>query len=222
MERALQEANKKLNVLTSITRHDIQNKITVLLGYLGRTKKATRDPVILDYLDRQEQAAKAISTEINLTREFKDLGQQPPEWQRLRPIILAATEKYNASAIAFVMDIPEIEIYADVQLDHVFHRLFDGAVQICETITTFRIHVSSDSPELHLTIECDGCSIPADQRKQLFDQHGDSPALRGLFIAREILSLTGIRLAESGETDRGLRFELEIPASYFRYLPLNE
>jgi PAS domain S-box-containing protein len=222
MERALWEANKKLNVLTSITRHDIQNKITVLLGYLGRTKKVTRDPVILDYLDRQEQAAKAISTEINLTREFKDLGQQPPEWQNLRPIIQKAMEKYEKSGITFVMDIPQIEIYADVQLDHVFHRLFDGAVQICETISTFRIHLAPDGPDLHITIENDGCSIPADQREQLFDLHADGSGLRGLFLAREILSLTGIRLAESGEPDHGLRFVLEIPVSYFRYLPTTE
>jgi PAS domain S-box-containing protein len=222
MERALQEANKKLNVLTSITRHDIQNKITVLLGYLGRTKKATRDPLILDYLDRQEQAAKAISTEINLTREFKDLGQQAPEWQSLYPVIRKAMEKYEKSGIAFVMDIPDIEIYADVQLDNVFHRLFDGAVQISDTISTFRIHVSPDGQDLHLTIENDGCSIPQDQREQLFDQHSDGSGLHGLFLAREILSLTGIRLRESGEPALGLHFILEIPASYFRYPPHNE
>ena len=39
MERTLHLANKKLNVLTSLTRHDIQNKVTVLLGYWeGRGK----------------------------------------------------------------------------------------------------------------------------------------------------------------------------------------
>ncbi|PKG32796.1 PAS domain-containing protein, partial [Methanoregula sp.] len=37
-DQALKEANKKLNVYSSIARHDIQNKITVLLAYLGRTK----------------------------------------------------------------------------------------------------------------------------------------------------------------------------------------
>ena len=86
MKRALQESNKKLNVFSSIARHDIQNKITVLLGYLGRTRKAVSDPLLIEYLDRQEQAAKAIRTEeFNLTRDFKDLGANPPSGRTSDP-----------------------------------------------------------------------------------------------------------------------------------------
>ena len=34
-ERALQQANEKLNLMNSITRHDILNKLTVVRGYIG-------------------------------------------------------------------------------------------------------------------------------------------------------------------------------------------
>jgi K+-sensing histidine kinase KdpD len=191
--------------------------MTVLLGYLGRTKKATKDPVLLGYLDRQEQAAKAISNEINMTREFKDLGQQPPEWQKLGPAILTVTDRFKKPDITFVMDLPDIEIYADVHLDRVFHRLFSIALMAGDNITRFHIHHAQNDSDLYLYIGDDGTAIPQERKESLPDLQDDGSGMRGLFIAREILSLTGITLTETGTRDRGSGFVLKIPASYYRY-----
>jgi PAS domain S-box-containing protein len=218
MERALQQANTKLNVLTSIARHDIQNKITVLLGYLGRMKKATEDPVLLKYLDRQERAAKAISDEINLTREFKDLGRQPPEWQDLNVIIRSVIDKYRETGIDFVIDLPGIEVYADVQIDRVFHRLLSASAQDNTNVSHFRISSSVNNETFQIILEDNGPGVPPDQKEQIFELQSNGTGLQRLFIAREILSLTGMTLTENGEYGHGSRFVIEIPASYYRYL----
>jgi len=218
MERALQQANNKLNALTSIARHDIQNKITVLLGYLGRMRKATQDPVLLGYLDRQEQAARSINAEINLTREFKDLGRQPPEWQDLNAIVRTTLENYRETGIDFVTDLPQIEVYADVQIDRAFHRLLSAAANDQNHATIVRISSSSQGENLRIILNDDGPGIPPDRKERIFELQSDGAGMQSLFIAREILSLTNITLAETGDYGRGSRFVIEIPASYYRYI----
>jgi PAS domain S-box-containing protein len=217
MERALQEANKKLNIFTSIARHDIQNKITVLLGYLGRTKKAVKDPVLIDYLEKQETAAKAIRDEINLTREFKDLGVSPPEWQNTKKLLGEIIRQQHLEGITFTLDIPDIEIYADSQLDRVYERLFDTAIPVGKNQRTVRISAFQNDRNLIIAIEYESEGTRPEDKEGIFEvQASDN---RGLFIAREILSLTGITLRETGEFGKNTRFEIEIPDSYFRYSP---
>ena len=101
MERTLHLANKKLNVLTSLTRHDIQNKVTVLLG-TGKGAEKGEDPVVLEYLERQEHAANAIRDEITITRDFKDLGADPPEWLNIRNVVAAAVTRYSDTPEGFL------------------------------------------------------------------------------------------------------------------------
>ena len=42
-EEALRQINKKLNLLSSLIRHDILNKVSILLGYIDRAKALTQD-----------------------------------------------------------------------------------------------------------------------------------------------------------------------------------
>jgi len=39
----------------------------------------------------------------------------------------------------------------------------------------------------------------------------------GLFLAREILSITGITIKETGEPGNGARFEIAVPEGAFRF-----
>ena len=43
-QEALTQANKKLNLLNNVTRHDILNQLTALLGFLELSKQDTTDP----------------------------------------------------------------------------------------------------------------------------------------------------------------------------------
>ena len=39
----------------------------------------------------------------------------------------------------------------------------------------------------------------------------------GLFLAREILSVTGITIRETGEPGKGARFEISVPKGAYRF-----
>jgi len=48
VENALRQANRKLNLLSTITRHDINNQLTVLIGYLHLFDKGGHDPTSMN------------------------------------------------------------------------------------------------------------------------------------------------------------------------------
>jgi len=217
MDQAIKEANRKLNIYTSIARHDIQNKITVLLAYLGRTKKAVTDPVLLDYLDHQEEAAKAIRTEINLTRDFKDMGLKSPEWQNVPQILDEVISRYEQKPLTITVDIPDVEIYADGQLEHIFDRLVDKFVARHDDNPEIRISYRISDSHLTIIIEDNGPGFSQGEKERLFELQSDGSGDRDLFMAHEILSLTNITLVETGDPGSGARFEIQIPETYYRF-----
>ena len=218
MDRALKEANKKINVFTSLTRHDIQNKITVLLAYLGRTKKVITDPRILDYLNHQEQAAKAIRNEINLTRDFKDMGLHPPEWQNVTAIVTGLKQQYGDDHITITIDLPEVQVYADSQLEQVFSRLIANSRGSPDRTSEIRISHRVRDGIFVIALEDSGPGFSEEEKGRLFELQSDGSGNRELFIAQEILSLTDISLAETGEPGKSTRFEIRVPQTYYRFL----
>jgi len=216
MEQTLHLANKKLNVLTSLTRHDIQNKVTVLLGYLARAIRREQDPVILEYLRRQESAAQAIRDEITVTRDFKDLGMDPPEWLNIHNIVDSVAGRYAESPVAFDIDLPDLLVYADRQMERVFSRLIENAVTATPPPPLIRISAEEKDSRVVISVEYAGPGIRAEDKEQIFLPGSTVVGMRGLFIIHEILSLTGISLSETGESGKTTRFEIGIPPESYR------
>lgn len=217
MEKTLQLANKKLNVLASLTRHDIQNKVTILLGYLSRAIKREQDPEVLEYLQRQEHAAQAIRDEITVTRDYKDLGADPPEWLPVREVVASAIARQEKSPVAFDAGLPDLMVYADRQLEQVFFRLIENAVTADLPPPAIRISLKDSAPGVVITVEYDGLGIRVGDKERIFQPGSTVTGMRGLFITREILSLTGITLLETGVPGKMTRFEMGVPPESFRW-----
>ena len=95
-----------------------------------------------------------------------------------------------------------------------FERLFDTAIR--HDGMSRHIHVSSLRKDrgLVIAIEYESDGVRPEDKERLFDVQ--SPENRGLFIVREILSLTGITVDETGESGKTTRFEIGIADSDFR------
>ena len=93
-EEALIQVNKKLNLLSNVTRHDILNQLSILLTYLGISAETVTDPVLSDYIARSLRAADSIRQQILFTRDYQDVGVNAPQWQDLA----ATWQKAAASA----------------------------------------------------------------------------------------------------------------------------
>jgi signal transduction histidine kinase len=58
--------------------------------------------------------------------------------------------------------------------------------------------------------------IPVDEKEQIFERGSGKNTGMGLFLAREILTITGITIQETGEPGKGARFEMTVPKDAYR------
>jgi signal transduction histidine kinase len=215
-EEALRQVNRKLNFISSLSRHDILNRVSVLLGYLDRAKTMTSDPALLDHLDRLEVSTKTIAKLVQFTRDFKDLGMHPPQWFAIKDIILGVSRDLEPEGISLSFDVGEWEIYADPQVTRVFTNIFDNTRIHGKTATKIKIHCTPKDHELSLVIEDNGIGITQEMKKEIFEPGMIRNQGFGLFLAKEILSITGLALEENGIVGKGARFEIHIPAGSYR------
>nr|WP_232385615.1 response regulator [Methanoregula boonei] len=218
-EDALALASKKLNLLSSITRHDINNQLQALSEYLELSKEVLADPAALSrYIANEERIAATIGHQIAFTREYEDLGVRAPVWQQLPEIIRLAGSQVPDNTIAFEFSTDHLEIYADPLLIKVFYNLFDNARQHGGGVTRITISPHISGAGLIITVEDNGKGIPGEDKPHVFERGFGKNTGLGLFLAREILSITGISISETGVPGTGARFEIAVPNEAFRFM----
>ena len=214
---SLAAANKKLTLLSSITRHDITNKLTVLQGYLAILKKKQSDPTLNDYFVKVSTAAQNISSMIQFTREYECVGVKAPAWQDCRTLVDSAAKEAPLGKIVVKNDLPAgAEVFADPLIVKVFYNLMDNAVRYGGKITTIRFSVEEAGDDHLIICEDDGDGVIAEEKEKIFERGFGKNTGLGLALSREILSITGITLRETGEPGKGARFEMTVPKGSYR------
>ena len=80
-EDALKQVLTKLNLLSSITRHDILNQVSALKMYLELSRMRVTDPDTDHYLLQTQKIADVIDRQISFTRDYEEMGATAPVWQ---------------------------------------------------------------------------------------------------------------------------------------------
>ena len=214
---ALQLANKKLNLLAEITRHDIRNKLTMLSGYLELFTDHPPEPQHSMYLAKLKNAVKMIEANIEFTKLYQDLGVVAPVWQNVDDTFFKACTHVDIKKIRFQSDALGLEIFADPLLERVFYNIVANAVEHGNQVSVVRLSAAELPGCLLINIEDDGIGIPPLDKETIFRKgYGKNTGL-GLFLSREILSITNITIKESGEFQHGARFELCVPKGIYRF-----
>ena len=222
---ALSYANHKLGILTSITRHDIQNKLTGVLGYLDLLRGSLRDPQLIEFLDKAETSADAIRHHIDFTKDYESLGGTAPVWQEIAPILADVRSHFDAGEIAFEEPASGFAVFADPMFGKVLYNLCDNSLRHGVHVRHIRIHSEPHETGCMLIYEDDGVGIPQDKKELIFERgfttsSGSSKSSGlGLFLVRDILAITGISIKETGVPGAGSRFEMVIPPGKWRIGP---
>jgi signal transduction histidine kinase len=217
IEDALRMTNKKLNILSSITRHDILNTLTGLRIFIELSKETVTDEQTRSFIEKEDQAAEAITKQIEFTRSYQDIGMQSPVWQNVAECIRTATHDLPLGTIKLEIDLVPVEIFADPMLERVFFNLPENAIRHGESISTIRFRIEENNNGLIIFCEDDGVGVPADKKEAIFNRQYFKHTGFGLYLSREILSITGITITESGEQGKGARFEIAVPKEGYRF-----
>jgi DNA-binding response OmpR family regulator len=212
-EEALQKANRQINLLSSITRHDILNKVSVLLVYLEALDMNRKDSEPYEIYRKMLTIIKEIQNQIEFTRVYEDLGTHESQWHNLHETMPRSnlTEK-----IHFRTDLQNIVIFADPMLKKVFFNLLDNSVKHGQHMTEIHVSAFQSGEDLTVVWEDNGVGIAIDEKEKIFERgFGENSGL-GMFLAREILFLTGISIRETGVPGKGARFEIKVPKGVYR------
>ena len=215
-EDAINLAHKKLNLLSSVTRHDILNQLTALEAYILLAKEESMGAVSSEYVTKIEDISKTIRNQIQFTREYEDIGVQTPCWQNVRELIDKSLTTMNLKKIRVNTNIPGIEIFADPLLEKVFYNLIENSIRHGDTVENINISYAEQDEKLVLIYSDDGAGIPEPEKKRVFEQGVGKNTGFGLFLVREILSITGLSIIENGEPGKGVQFLITIPSGLYR------
>ena len=215
-QEALTQANKKLNLLNNVTRHDILNQLTALLGFLELSKQDITDPGLITYLLKEEQAANAIRSQILFTRDYQNIGVHSPQWHNVAETVSLALASLGLHSVLVSVRMIPVEIYADPLLEKVFYNLIENAIRHGEHVTQIIIRSEEQNNSLDLMVEDDGTGIPLDAKERIFRREYFKNTGFGLFLSREILAITNLTIRETGLPGKGARFIIHVPREAYR------
>ena len=204
------EANKKLNLLSSITRHDIKNQINSVEGHLALLEIKNPELLTNEHLQKAERSIRQISTMIQFTKEYENIGVNSPVWQNVKELILNASRDLSLDDINLIIDIPDdFEIYSDPLIVKVFHNLMHNAIRHGLIVKNIRFAVEEINGEIYIICEDDGVGVASDMKEALFTKAFGNGHGFGLFLSREILAITGMEIKEVGTS--GAKFVITMP-----------
>ena len=218
-ERALERAYLKLNLLSSITRHDINYLTTAIKGHLALLMLKYPELESDEDLKNVDLEAEQISSMIRFTKEYEDIGINEPIWHDIRALIGSGSRYILTGSVEIFDDVPSgIMVYADPLIIRVFHNLIQNAVRHDGATTFIHFYLEKRKERTAIICEDDGLGISQEIKSELFTKGVGKDHGFGLFLSREILAITAITITEEGEPGKGAKFVLTLPQDGVRGL----
>ena len=215
-ENNLETINRKLNLMNDITRHDMLNHLTVLYSYLMLVGEEAGDKVTRKYLVNSEKVIDTIHAQLLFARDYQKIGIESPMWQNISEKIHKAGLPLKISSVTIDQRCSDFEIYADPLFEKVLFNLLDNAIRYAGPEAVIRFFLHEGPGRLVLVCEDNGPGVPKENKEKIFLRGFGKNTGLGLFLIREILTMTGISIRECGEEGKGSRFEITIPAGKYR------
>ena len=216
VEAALGMANQKLSLLSQITRHDILNRVFALLVEIDLAKDLSKDPELTKSLLDLEKTSMAIQDQIAFTKDYQEIGTQAPAWYLVTPLIRSAADSLSSSEVNVSINCDGLEVFADAMISKVFYNLIHNALQHGENLTRITFSYQVSGTDMVIFCEDNGIGIDINDKENIFRKGFGKDSGLGLFLSREILSITEITIKETGERGKGARFEIDVPEGDWR------
>ena len=216
-EKSLNAAVRMLNRFNSITRHDIMNQLTILLGYLELSHDMVTDDTLKEFISREEGAAETIRRQVAFTKDYQDVGVNMPAWIDLSVVIRETASIIDHPGMKVEVGIsPGLKVFADPLIRKIISNFIENTVLHGKTANAITITSQEQPGGLVIAFSDNGAGIPSEDKELIFTRGFGSKRGYGLYLAREILALTGLTISEPGEAGKGARFEITVPKGGYR------
>jgi signal transduction histidine kinase len=202
--------------MSKTIRHDIGNELTILLMNTELVKMDISNPAFDKYFERIESAGTSIKKQIDFMKLYQEIGSQKPDWLDLYQKIPKISKP---EIINLMVEIPKgLKIYSDLMIEKVFDNLLDNSVRHGEKVSKIKVTATPMESELMIVWEDNGIGVSSENKENIFKQGFGKNTGLGLYLIRKILGLTGIKIQETGEFQKGARFEILVPKEKYKIL----
>jgi signal transduction histidine kinase len=215
-EKALWQAHRKLHLMSTLTRHDALNQLTVALGYAETARAMQPEGDLAKYLDRIITSCRAILDQLEFMKTYQAIGTTGPEWQRARTVFDKAMASLDLQNVKVRNELTDFEMYSDMMLERILYNLAENSFRHGEKVTVITASEFESESGLTIVYEDDGVGVPDNEKEVIFNRGYGKHTGYGLYIAREILDLTNIAIRERGVFGKGARFEILVPKGAYR------
>lgn len=213
---AWQVAAERLKELNAVVRHDVFNQLTILIGFLQFSEDLVDDPDIKEFIQKEITAGSNIQKLMELTREYQDMVLQPPCWLSVSDMAQEACQALMPGEAPIDDASPDVEVFASPLIARVLLTVAENVLKYSKAPPCISFSsTENDDGSLGLIIENESGGVPEAERAMLFERSHGQDGGYGLWLARELLSLTGITINETGDEER-VRFEMTVPADCWR------
>jgi len=194
----------------------MQSALFSLSSYLELMKTGICDNTPMTYLEKGRILLTKTASMMNFAKDYQNMGITPPRWQNVSQVFLFAISHLPPLEMERIIAVDGLEMYADPLLETAFLNLVWSMQEHRTGATRITLHCEEPGDHLVLILEQNGAGVPTEEKEHFFERgYGDG---HRLFLAREVLSITGITINETGAEGEGVRFEMFVPKGEYRFM----
>ena len=213
MLERLKVLNEKLGVVGGLTRHDVRNKLSTVLGntFLVR-QKINGAPEGLKYLSEIESAVHQVERIFDFAKIYETLGTKELVDVDVGEIVEEAVSLFSDLHGAEVRnDCHGLTVLADSLLQQLIYNLIHNSLQHGERVSLIGIRYEVEDDGVKLVYEDDGVGIPKNEKEKIFKKDYGKGTGYGLYLIRRMCEVYGWIIKETGEAGKGAQFTMTIP-----------
>jgi len=219
VERALDLTTKKLHLMNTITWHEIENKITSTRGYIEFSKELVHDEDLAKCFESEELLLEKIHDLFRNTRDYQRIGSQPPQWINVGETLRSVRSLLETGSAEAEPAVDSLELFADPSIGLMFAYLIKNTIRNGKPEPEIRIRCSEVSEGLILTYEDNSPGVLPSRKEHLFTEKIVNADNFHLKLMHDVLAFSGMQVRETGEPGKGMRFEISVPKSVYRFVP---
>ncbi|MEM0449132.1 MAG: histidine kinase N-terminal 7TM domain-containing protein [Methanomassiliicoccales archaeon] len=216
-EYELRLTQEKLDMLNSITAHDIMNRVMVIRGYVTLLEGFISDAKGKEHLSKIAHATESIQRLVRFSKDYQAGKVSAMAWRSPYTMLYQVSAQLETSLIELDPSLHRVELYADALLEKVFYNIIENSLRHGGKVTKIRAWAQQNDGHLSLIIQDDGIGIPLQDKEKIFQQGYGRNNGYGLFFSRELASVMGFSIEENGVPGEGARFEIRVPQNKFRW-----
>lgn len=207
----LEAVNEKLRVVGSMTRHDIRNKLSTVVGIIYLINKTYKDSALNPFLNDIEMTLNQIERIFDFAKTYEQVGVEEMTYIDVADSLKEAVMLLDMNNTVVINECKGLRVLADSLLRHIFYDLIDNSLKHGESVNTIRVYYTEEKDQVNLVYEDDGTGIPVLEKENIFTEGHGKDTGYGLYLIKKTCEAYGWTIKETG-VGKGAQFTIRIPA----------